>query len=230
MKFIFTKEPGTWVMFAIAFVTGAIKTGTPDFIALLVFVSLTLFLLAKAPLASFLKSRDKGLLPLVIAFAAGGIAAGVYPVMTRPHLVLLYAAAAVLILFFFIFLKKGLPLLSDACGMAIMGDVACMAASINSSIQPNLYLWLFFFAFYFASSFRVRFTIRRYRVLSGVYSGLIVFAGLVMALEGRLLFLSFLPLVEDVYAALSGRRDDFKTLGIIETAKSILFAVILIAV
>lgn len=230
MKFTFTREPGTWVMFIIAFITGAVKAGRPDLITLLVFVSLSLFLMAKAPLASFLKNRGKGLLPSIIAFAAGGTAEGIYPVMIKPHIVLLYAAAAVLILLFFIFLRKGFPMLSEACGMAIMGDVACMAASINSSIQPNLYLWLFFFAFYFASSFRVRFTIKRYRVLSGVYSGLIVFAGLVMALEGRLLFLSFLPLIEDVYAALTGRRDDFKTLGFIETAKSIIFAVILIAI
>lgn len=228
MRLSYTKEPGTWVMFAIAFITGAIKAGRVDHVTVAAFVSLTLFLMAKGPVSSYLKNKDKGLLPSVVAFIVIGSAGSLYSILRQPYLTVLYGSAAVLIILFFFFLRKGFPLLAEACGMAIMGIVAGIAASLNGVIMLNLYLCLMFFVFYLASSLRVRFTIRKYRVLSGVYSGLIIAFSAVMVYTGNWMFVAFLPLIEDIYAAITGKRDDFKKLGIIETIKSVAFAFLLV--
>lgn len=228
MRLFYTKEPGTWVMFLIAFIAGAIKAGSMDHVTVIVFVSLSLFLMAKGPVASYLKKKDQDLLWSIGIYILIGSAGSLYSILSRPYFIVLYGTAAVLIVFFFFFLRKGFPLFSEVCGMAIMGIAAGIAASINSAILPNLYLCLMFFAFYMASSFRVRFTIKKYRLLSGVYSGLIMLFSAVMVYTGNRMFVAFLPLIEDIYASISGKRDDFKRLGIIETIKSVVFAFLLV--
>lgn len=228
MKLFYTKEPGTWVMFVIAFITGAVKAGSMDHVTVITFVSLGLFLMAKGPVSSYLKNKDKRLLPSVLAYILIGSAGSLYSLLRQPYLIMFYGLAAALIISFFFFLRKGFPLPAEVCGMSIMGLAAGIAASINGAILPNLYLCLMFFVFYLASSFRVRFTIKKYRVLSGVYSGLIMLFSAVMVYTGNRIFVAFLPLIEDVYAAITGKRDDFRRLGIIETIKSVAFAFLLV--
>lgn len=230
MKLFYTKEPGTWVMFVIAFITGAIKAGSMDHVTVITFVSLSFFLMAKGPVASYLKKKDQAFLSSIVIYILIGSAGSLYSVLSRPYLVILYGAAFVLIVFFFFFLRKGFPLPAEVCGMAIMGIAAGIAASINGAILPNLYLSMIFFVFYIASSLRVRFTIKKYRVLSGVYSGIIILFSAAMIYTGNRLFVAFLPLIEDVYAAITGRKEDFRRLGIIETIKSVVFAFLLVAV
>lgn len=230
MRFFYTKEPGTWVMFVIAFIAGAIKAEKIDHITVITFISLSLFLMAKGPVASYLKKKDHGLRWSIGIYILLGFAGTLYSVLSQPYLVILYGAAFVLIIFFFFFLRKGFPLFSEVCGMAIMGIAAGIAASINGAILPNFYLCLVFFVFYLASSFRVRFTIKKYRVFSGVYSGLIILFSVVMVSTGNRIFVAFLPLIEDIYASITGKRDDFRRLGIIETLKSVVFAFLLVAV
>lgn len=228
LKLTYTKEPGTWVMFVIAFITGAAKAGRIDIKTIIVFISLSLLLMLKAPLSVFFKRKDPDSLPPIILYSVIGSAGCLYSIIKQPPIIFLYAAGLTLMLPYFVFLRKGLPVLSEACGMAAMGLVASIAASIGNRIYPNLYLWGMFFAFYFASSFRVRFMINKYRVLSGVYSGLIMLFSAVMAYAGKWMFVAFLPLIEDIYAAITGKRDDFKKLGIIETIKSVAFAFLLV--
>lgn len=230
MKIALTKEPGTWIMFAIAFITGAAKAGRVDSVTIVVFVSLSLFLMAKAPIASFLRNKDKSIIPTIILYIVAGSSGSLYSILKQPALILLYGCAIILIIAFFLFGRKGSPLLSEASGMAIMGLVACIAASLGGEISANLYLWLMFFVFYFASSLRVRFTIKKYRILSGIYSGLILLLSAFMVYMGRWIFLSFIPLVEDSYSALTGKREDFKRLGIKETIKAIVFALLVIII
>lgn len=215
-------------MFAIAFITGVVKAGRIDSATLIVFVSLSLFLMSKAPVAGFLRNKEKSLLPSIFFYIIAGSAGSLYSILKQPSLILLYVSAVIFIIPYFLFARKGSPVLSEASGMAIMGLVACIAASIGSEIPPNLYLWPMFFFFYFASSLRVRFTIKKYRVISGLYSGIVLLASAIMVYMGRMIFISYLPLIEDIYAALTGKKDDFKRLGIIETIKSIAFAILIL--
>lgn len=210
-------------MFGIAFITGVAKTGRPSIATIAVLVSLSLFLMSKAPLSAYLKRKKSGMvLPLAIYIIAGS-AGCLYSVLMQPGLIALYFAGIILIALYFILMRKGMPVLSEASGMAVMGLVAAISASIGSDVRSSLYLWIMFFLFYLASSFRVRFIIMKYRIASGVYAGVIVAGSVVLAFTGRLIFLSFLPLIEDIFASIAPKNEDFKKLGIIETIKSIVF-------
>lgn len=223
-----TKEHGAWVMFAIAFVTGMVKAGSMEALSLIVFVSMALFLMAKAPVATFFRRGDRSVLPFVALYLALGSAGCLYSIVKKPDLIFLYGAGIVLVILYFLFGRKSLPVLSEASAMATMGLVASIAASIGSEIVSHLYLWFMFFLFYLASSFRVRLTMKKYRVIGGAYSCLMVLLSGVMAFKGELMFLAFLPLMEDFYAALRGGREEFKRIGIIETVKSVIFALAVI--
>lgn len=228
MRIPFTNEPGSWVMFAIAFAVGTAKADRVDIFHLVIFISLSLFLAAKAPVGAVLKKKDKAVLPYVGAYIVIGLAGCLYSVVKQPSLAILYGAGLPLIVLYFLLNKKGFPVLSEASGMAMMGLAASIAASIHGESPPKLYLWAMFFLFYLASSFRVRFTIRKFRILSGIYSGILVSLGVLIAVQGRLLFLSFLPLIEDIYSSISGRKEDFKRLGIIESVKSLIFGLLIV--
>lgn len=228
MKIPYTKEHGAWVMFAIAFVTGTAKAGSIGAVNLIVFISLAFFLMAKAPMASLLRRGDKNGLPFIFLYIILGAFGCLYSIIRHTDLIFLYSAGVILIILYFIFGRKGLPVLSEASAMAIMGLVAAISASVSNGIQPKLYLWLMFFVFYLASSFRVRLTMKKYRVISGLYSGLILLLSSIMVFLGEPLFLSFFPLIEDLYSAAKGTREEFKRIGIIETIKSAVFALLVI--
>lgn len=230
MKIPFTGEPGSWVMFAIAYVTGIAKSDSLNIVHLMVLLSLSLFLMAKSPVATFLRRRDRTVLPYVIIYLGAGIVGCVYSIVVQPSLSFLYATGVPLIILYFVLAGKGFSVLSEAAGMAMMGLSATIAASIGGEISSKLHLFWLFFLFYFASSFRVRFTIARYRVMSGLYSGFLVLIGAATAYMGIWTFLVFIPLVEDIFSALTARREEFRTLGIIETVKSVIFAGLIIAI
>lgn len=230
LKLLYTKEPGTWVMFVIAFITGIVKAGRADIATIIVFISLSLLLMLKAPLSAFFKRKDPDILPSIVLYSAVGSAGCLYSIIKQPSMIFLYAAGLVLVLPYFVFLRKGLPVLSEMCGMAVMGLVAGIAASIGSQIYPNLYLWGMFFVFYFASSFRVRLTIKKYRVMCVAYSGIVLLASILFAVAGHIwMYISFLPLAEDIYAAAVNKKESFKHLGIASTIKAIIFALLIIA-
>lgn len=216
-------------MFGVAFITGAIKAESLTALTIIVFISLSLLLAAKTPASGFLKRREKAVLYSMVIFLLPGLSGCLYSAVKQPSLIFLYAAGMALLILYFILLRKGFPFISEACGMAIMGLVAGIAASVNGEIMPNLYLWFMFFAFYLSSSFRVRLTIARYRLISGIYAALMLFLAGLMALTGRLIFMSFLPLIEDVYSSVRGKKESFKSLGIISTIKAVVFALLLIA-
>lgn len=216
-------------MFGIAFITGAIKAEMITALTIIVFISLSLFLAAKTPASGFLKRREKGVLYSMGIFLLPGFLGCLYSALKQPSLIFLYAAGMILLILYFVLLRKGFTFISEACGMAIMGLVAGIAASVNGEIRPHLYLWLMFFVFYLSSSFRVRFTIARYRLISGIYSGIALLVSIIMVSAGRLIFLSFLPLTEDFYSSIKGKKESFKSLGIISTIKAIVFALLLIA-
>lgn len=225
LKLIYTKEPGTWVMFVIAFITGVAKAGSIDILTVTVFISLSLLLMLKAPLSVFFKRKDPDILPSIVLYSVLGSAGCLYSVIKQPPMIFLYAAGFALMLPYFVFLRKGFPLFSEACGMAIMGLVASIAASLGSRIYPTLYLWGLFFAFYFASSFRVRLAIKKYRTLCLVYSGMVLLLSVSLAVSGKQwIYLSFLPLTEDIYAVVANKKESFKQLGIISTIKAVIFA------
>lgn len=230
MKIPFTKEPGSWVMFGIAFVTGAAKANEISCMTFVILVSLSLLLMAKAPLSILLKRRDRDIVLPLTGYILIGSAGCLYSIIKQPQLIALYAAGAILVSLYFTLGRKDFPVLSEASGMAIMGLAAAIAASAGNDISSKLYLWPVFFLFYLASSFRVRFAMMRYRIISGIYSGILIVASGIMAYAGRLVFLSFLPLAEDIYSAITGRKEDFKRLGIIETIKSVIFGLILISI
>ncbi|MBI5026595.1 MAG: YwiC-like family protein [Nitrospirae bacterium] len=235
LKLPYTKEQGSWVMFIIAFSTGAIKTGNINITLSLVFLSLCLFLMAKSPAVNVIKRGNRGELPWISGYIIPGLAGFLYSTVKVPPLFSLYIAGITLIVLYLILNLKGIQVLSEASGMALMGLTAAIGASAAAGTLLNLYLWPMFFIFYFASSFRVRATIKRYRLIGMLYSGLVLSVSGIMVLKGVLLFLAFLPLFEDIYAFIKGRkvvdstlREDFKRLGIIETIKAIFFASILI--
>ena len=230
MKIPYTKEHGAWVMFGIAFITGTAKAGMITAVGLIVFLSLALFLMAKAPVATLLRRGEKSGLPFIALYIILGSAGCIYSIIRKPDLIFLYGAGVCLIILYFIFGRKSLPVLSEASAMAIMGLVASIAASLNSDVPGQLYLWVMFFVFYFASSFRVRFTMMKYRIISGVYSSLILLLSVIGAYTGRAIFISFLPLFEDLYSSVKGKKEEFKRIGIIETLKSIVFAALIIAI
>lgn len=215
-------------MFVIAFVSGAIKADRADLTTIIVFISLSLLLMLKAPLSVFFKRKDPDILPTIVFYAAVGFAGCLYSVFKQPPMIFLYAAGFVLMLPYFVLLRKGFPVAAEACGMAIMGLVAGMAASIGSrQIYPNLYLWGMFFVFYFASSFRVRLTIKKYRVMCFVYSGVVLLTSILFAVAGhKWIYISFLPLTEDIYAAAINKKESFKRLGIVSTIKAVIFALL----
>lgn len=217
-------------MFGIAIVAGAAKANGISCMTFVVLFSLTLFLMAKAPLSILLKRRDRDIILPLTCYILIGSAGCLYSIIKQPQLIVLYASGAILVSLYFILGRKGFPVLSEASGMAIMGLAAAIAASAGNDISSKLYLWPMFFLFYLASSFRVRFAIMRYRIISGIYSGLLIATSGIMAYAGRLVFLSFLPLAEDVYSAITGKKEEFKRLGMIETIKSVIFGLILISI
>lgn len=230
MKIPYTKEHGAWVMFAIAFVTGTAKAERVDEVNLVLFLSMALFLMAKAPVSGFLRTSDKSGLPFIALYGALGAAGCLYSILRQPDLLVLYLAGLVLIFLYFIFARKGFPVLSEASAMAIMGLVAGISSSIGGDILSKLSLWLMFFLFYLASSFRVRLMMKKYRTIAVVYSSLMLLLSGVMTALGRSVFIAFLPLLEDLFAAQRGRKEEFKRIGIIETVKSIVFALLIIVI
>lgn len=216
-------------MFGIAFITGAIKAERITTLTIIVFISLSLFLAAKTPVSGFLKRRERSVLYSMGIFLLTGSFGCLYSALKQPWLIFLYAAGMILLILYFVLLRKGFPFISEACGMAIMGLVASIAASTAGETASAFYPGLMFFSFYLASSFRVRFAIARYRLISGIYSGIALLVSIIMVSAGRLIFLSFLPLTEDFYSSIKGKKESFKSLGIISTIKAIVFALLLIA-
>lgn len=217
-------------MFVIAFITGVVKAGRIDIKTIIVFISLSLLLMLKAPLSVFFKRKDPDILPSIILYSVIGSAGCLYSIIKQPPILFLYAAGLALMLPYFVFLRKGFPVLSEACGMAAMGLVASIAASTGSQIYPNLYLWGMFFAFYFASSFRVRLTTKKYRTMCIVYSGIVLMVSVFLAVaDKQWIYLSFLPLVEDLCSAVANKKESFKRLGIVSTIKAVIFAALVAA-
>lgn len=228
MKIPYTKEHGAWVMFAIAFITGTAKAGRIESLNIVVFISLAFFLMSKAPVASLLRRGNKSGLPFIFFYIVLGASGCIYSVIKNTDLIFLYTVGVILIILYFFFGRRSLPVLSEASAMAIMGLVASISASVSSEMLPKLYLWPMFFAFYLASSFRVRLTMKHYRIISGAYSGLILSLSGIMVFTGKPLFLSFFPLIEDLFSAIRGTKEEFKRIGIIETVKSAIFALLVI--
>ena len=229
----FTKEPGSWVMFAVAFFTGAAVSGfTPR--AVLVFAALALVLMAKAPLLGYLRKGEKDALGGLLPYLLPGLGILSWSVWMNPPLAFLYLAGGLLFaLYYYLEKRKKLPLIySEAAGMAVMGLAAVIGASLAGDMAPWTYLWPMFFVFYFASSFRVRLFSkdRKYRLMGVIYSGAVLLSSAALALKGHLIFISFLPLVEDLYSSLRPRKEKFRAIGLKEAVKAVIFAAILIAV
>ncbi|MEW6410457.1 MAG: YwiC-like family protein [Nitrospirota bacterium] len=226
----YTREPGSWIIFAIAFVTGTVKAGRIDLTSIILLISLALFLMAKTPFSNILKKKGRSELAFILLYITIGSLGCLYSISIQPSMLFLYIAGIILISLYFIFGRKGFLLLSEASGMATMGLVSAIAAGVGGEILSKIYLWPMFFIFYFASSLRVRFAITKYRLLSRIYSGIILTVSGVMIYTGKLIFLSFLPLLEDFYSALKVKKEGFKRLGVLETIKALIFAFILILI
>lgn len=227
-RFIFTKEPGTWVMFLTAYITGFIKGGRASWLPVIVFISLSLLLMAKAPVSVFLKRREQDALYSAGFLLLPAFLGCLYSAVKQPLLIFFYAVGTVLLISYFVFLAKGFPVVSEGCGMAVMGLAAGVAAAAEGETALALCLSGMFFSFYLASSFRVRFSIPGYRITSGAYSGGVLIAAGIIASTGKPIFLSFLPLLEDVYSSFRGRKESFKRLGILSTLKTVAFAMLLV--
>ncbi len=226
----YTKEPGTWIMFLAAFASGA-AAGGPRTITVIIFVSLLLLLLIKSPAVDMLRSGRTDRLPELAVLALPGFAGLAYSVWLYRPLALLYAAAAVLFALNYHFEKgrKFSPVYAEAFGMAIMGDVAVISASVAGGIGRHLYLWALFFLFYFASCFRVRYSgLKKYRTIGAVYSSALLLGSLAGAALGHPVLLVFLPLAEDVYSALKQRKLKFKQLGLLSTVKTLVFCALVV--
>ena len=231
--FSFTKEPGSWVMFLAAFVSGAVVSGRFVTMSVIVFVSLALMLLAKSPVVSMFRGRKWGLLPDVSVMVLPALAGIFYSAWLYPPLAFLYGAGAALFALNYYFethRKKFPPICAEACGMAIMGLMAAVAASVTGGIERHLYLWAVFSLFFFASSFRVRyFNFPKYRPAGAIYSGLLAAGGIAAAALGHPVFLAFLPLSEDFYRSMRPMKEKFKRIGLISSAKVLVFAALVIA-
>lgn len=229
----YTKEPGSWIMFVTAFAAGMWIGGGPRTITVIIFVSLSLFLLIKAPAVQMIRSGKPDPLPALAMLALPGAAGLAYSVWLYPPLSFLYTAGALLFaLNYFFERKRGKPsqLYAQACGMAIMGEVAVISSSAAGAIEKHLYLWALFFLFYLASPFRVRFSsgVKKYRLIGGIYSGALLAGGVAGAALGYPALLAFLPLSEDVYSALTGRKFKLKQIGVISTIKTVIFAAVIV--
>ncbi|MDA8172865.1 MAG: YwiC-like family protein [Nitrospiraceae bacterium] len=231
----YTKEPGSWVMFLAAFSVGSAVSGRFVTMSVIVFVSLALMLLAKSPAVSMVRGRKWEFLPDVFVLVLPAFAGIFYSAWLYPPLGLLYGAGAALFAlnYYFEGRRSRFPrVYAEACGMAIMGLIAAIASSVAGGIPRHLYLWAVFSLFYFASSFRVRYANSPgYRRAGAVYSGLLIFGGIAAAALGHPVFLAFAPLAEDFYSSLKTGRGKlkFRQIGLISTAKVLVFAVLVIA-
>jgi hypothetical protein len=225
---LYTREYGSWVMCAVSFVAGTVKAGEVSALTAVVFLSVGLLLMAKAPAERLLRRPDGLALRSLLIFALPALAGVAYSVFMQESLIYLYLSGVGVLALYVLIRGKGYLVAEEAAGMAVMGLVAAIAASLGGDAASHLYLWPLFSAFYFSSSLRVRLAKPLYRVLSGAYSGALLLSGVVLAFIGHLLMLSFLPLLEDLYAVVRGRREPFKRLGIIESAKAVVFAALVI--
>jgi hypothetical protein len=225
---IYTREYGSWVMCSVSFIAGTVKAGQISGLTAVVFFSIGLLLMAKAPAERLLRRPDSLAWRSLFIFAVPALAGVVYSVFRQQSLVYLYLCGVGVLVLYVLIRGKGYLVAEEAAGMAVMGLVAAIAASLGGEVASHLYLWPLFFAFYFSSSLRVRVVKPLYRVLGGVYSGALLLSGVVLAFVGNYMMLAFLPLLEDLYAALRGRKEPFKRLGIIESIKAVVFAVLVI--
>jgi hypothetical protein len=221
---IYTREYGSWVMCAVSFAAGTVKAGGVSALTPVVFLSIGLLLMAKAPAERLLRRPDRVALRSLLLFGVPALAGVAYSVLRQPSLTYLYLSGVGVLALYVLIRGRGYLVAEEASGMAVMGLVAAIAASLGGEVASHLYLWPLFFAFYFSSSLRVRLGKPLYRLLSGAYSGLLLLSGVVLAFAGNLLLLAFLPLLEDLYAAMRGGREPFKRVGIIESVKAVVFA------
>ncbi len=236
--FPYTKEPGPWIMFLAAYISGVFVAGGPRVITVIVLVSLSILLLIKSPVANMLRTRRAGqLFHSGLAMLALPAFAGLgYSLWLYPPLGLLYAAGALLLALNYYFEGKRTvfpPVYSEACGMAVMGLAAVIGASVAGGILKGLYLWPLFSLFYLASSFRVRYQGRKkkkYRKTGGMYSGALLFGGLAGAALGHMVLLAFLPLAEDVFSAVRqpGEKQKLRQIGMLSAAKVIVFSALVV--
>ncbi len=231
----YTREPGSWVMFLMAFAAGTAVGGRLVTMSVIVFVSMALMLLARTPVFHMVRGRKWEFLPDVALLVLPALVGIFYSAWLYPALGLLYAAGAPLFALAYYFEgRRGKlpPVFAEACGMAIMGLVAAIASSVTGGIGRHLYLWAVFSLFYFASSFRVRYAnFPGYRRIGALYCGLLITGGVAAAWLGHPVFLAFLPLAEDFYSALrpGGRKLKFRQIGLISTVKALVFAAIVVA-
>ena len=229
------KEPGAWVMFLAAFAAGTAVSGRFVTISAIVFFSLAFLLLAKSPLLSMIRGRRWEYLPDMAALVLPAAAGISYSAWLYPSLGLLYGAgAALMALNYYLDAGSGRfrHLYAEACGMAIMGLVATIASSVSGGISRHLVLGGAFFLFYFASSFRVRYAVLPgLRRIGMVYCALLVAGGIAAAAFSHPAGLAFLPLIEDIGASLkTGKRKlGLKRIGLLSTAKVLVFAVLIAA-
>ncbi len=236
--FSYTKEPGSWIMFLAACISGVLAAGGPRVITAIVFVSLSVLLLIKTPVVNMLRTRRAGqLFKSGLATLALPASAGLaYSIWLYPPLGLLYAGGALLLALNYYFEGKRTaspPIFAEVCGMAVMGLVAVIGASLAGGISRYLYLWPLFSLFYFASSFRVRYQGRKqkiYRLAGGIYSGALLVSGLAAAALGHPVLLAFLPLAEDVFSAVRQPAENkkLKQIGLLSAAKVIVFAALVV--
>ena len=234
-------EPGSWVMFLAAWWTGAAVSAAPAVsdggapaitpFSVLVFLAFCALLLIKPAASAALK--QKAFRPvLYMALPPLAVLAGA--AWLKPSLAPFYLAGGVLMAIYFLIERKS-HFYAEVTGMAVMGLAAAISVAVNNwnggwnngGPLPGIRLGLLFFAFFLSSPLRVRLTSAKYRKAAIIYCGVILGGSIAAGLSGHPVFFAFLPLAEDLFSAARRRtKEKFRAIGIAETVKTAVFAVL----
>jgi len=236
----FPKEHGVWAMLFTSLAIGFAVAGRITGAGAGVCLSLSMLLMLKAPLREMFRGRRT---PRLTAWALlysflGGLS--ILPFLPRvtPELAVLTGAVmgiCVPVYLYGLARRREMQARFEIPAMALISLSAAFAYRSAGGEDGGLLLrlWLLCFLFYAASSFRVRSTPRSATRIPGLaYTGVVLILAGGAALTGTLpplAALAFAPLLEDLWRGLRPRKESFSALGRIELAKTLVFAVLLVA-
>lgn len=234
MNIPFPKEHGVWAMLLTSLIIGFAVGGSVGFAGISVVLSLSLLLMAKAPLKSMLRSFEPVHLYWSIAYLllSGLFLLPFLPLIT-PRLAILSAMVmlpAVPVYLAALFYKREMQITYEIPAMALLSLSASFSytAAGGADTTTMFSLWLLGLLYYSASSFRVRSSPKSRTLNAGlIYYSILLLSictaaalGLIPALAG----LAFLPILENIWKTLRPRKEKISTLGRTELLKTIIFA------
>lgn len=239
----FPREYGSWGILITSCIIGiALQHGPVTTVTLSALAGIALLFMTKAPIAAYLRKRNRSGLAMIALYAGGGLLC-LFPVLSvlHPEILLIVSMVPVLTVAVYAlsaYLHKERAVVVEFFAMATLTLPVLFFYLAEQHAADVLMpaLWLLSFLYFSASIFKVKmliFRTRRYRVANGVY--LITIAGLLAALlffrvVPRGAGFAFLPLIENAAGIVqknSGRRN-LKRIGILELVKGCVFALILV--